>query len=273
MGLLSDALSSPGQALFDPLNISGEGQGGLAPQEIPSWLQPYYENELLPQATNTFQQQMEHPFNQWQNQAINQQQDYAQNVLPGMVGETQAGYQNFMAGAQNPFNNPALAQSISGYGDLLGRNFQENILPGISDQSAATGNYFAPSGQGIAEGIAARGAQEDFSRNASNMVSNAYQQGQRNYLSGLGQAGSMAGLGLLPADVLMGTGTLIQNKPWELMSQYGGILSGAAGAPPSTFTNPLGGALGGASAGASFGPWGALAGGILGAAGSQPAQR
>jgi hypothetical protein len=110
--------------------------------------------------------------------------------LQGGLGQAQNFYSDAAAGYNNPYasvkynqmlsdsvnNNPLLDQQIQqGYGDI-NRNMQENILPSIASGSVGTGNT-GSTRRGVAEGVAMRGAMEQGSDMATNMRSNAYNQG------------------------------------------------------------------------------------------------
>ena len=113
-------------------------------------------------------------------------------------------------------NNPYLNSQIQQFGADIGRNLRENILPGLGSNAQMAGQR-GGSRQGIAEGLAAQGAQRQFAQGATNMRSQAYGQQQQaaqalaglsnqtmGQFAGLQQAGQaqLAGMGLQGAQQL-----------------------------------------------------------------------
>ena len=174
-------------------------------------------------------------------QGLNQGMNLAQNATrPGMMGAAREfrqgamdsieGFRNSLQGAM-PFyqelqnqqqgamaglqqfaqqNNPYLNSQIQNFGQDISRNLRENILPGLGSNAQMAGQR-GGSRQGIAEGLAAQGAQRQFATGAANMRSQAYGQQQAaaqslagltnqtmGQFAGLQQAGQaqLAGLGL-----------------------------------------------------------------------------
>lgn len=100
------------------------------------------------------------------------------------------GYLNQFAQQDNPY----LQAQINQYGADIGRNLSQNILPGITGAATVAGQR-GSSRQGIAQGMAAQAAQEQFGRGAGDMRMAAYgqQQAAANSLAGYG--GQMYGTG------------------------------------------------------------------------------
>jgi hypothetical protein len=73
-------------------------------------------------------------------------------------------------------NNPYLDRQIDAVGADIRRNLGENIMPSIDRAATASGNINS-SRAGIAEGIAARGANEELAQTAAGMRSNAWNNG------------------------------------------------------------------------------------------------
>ena len=93
-------------------------------------------------------------------------------------------YNQIMADSVN--NNPMLNQQIQQGQQGINRNLNENIMPMIGSNSVSTGNV-SSGRRGVAEGIAMRGAMEQGSDMATNLRSNAYNQGisqANNYAAG-----------------------------------------------------------------------------------------
>lgn len=103
----------------------------------------------------------------------------------GQVGQVmQQGQQqtnpglNFMTSGQvlNPNSNPALQQAIQGATRPIVDNFQNNVLPSISQGAVASGG-FGGTRQGIAEGLAGKALNTQVGDVASQMMNQNYQAG------------------------------------------------------------------------------------------------
>lgn len=185
-------------------------------------------------------------------------------------------------------SNPYLQQNISDANSLIARDFNENIMPSIGQGAQGAGQY-GSSRQGIAEGIAGRGAAEAMTRNTNQMMNQAYGTGLNAMATGVGQTQGALAAGLSPYQAMMDIGgqqqafnqlginddinayNFNQQAPWQNVANLQGALtgnymgSGGSSTVPVTGDNPLLGALGGAATGYSFGgPIGAVGGGVIG---------
>lgn len=88
-------------------------------------------------------------------------------------------------------NNPYLGSQLQQFGQNIGQNLRENILPAIGGNFAQAGQR-GSSRQGVAEGMAAQGAQRQFSQGAQNLLSQGFAN-QQNAATTLAQLGSQAG--------------------------------------------------------------------------------
>jgi hypothetical protein len=141
--------------------------------------------------------------------AANQVGNSASNILSGssdqligtigryadMAGQDPA--QANIAAAGQYANNPHLQGQIDAVGSDIRRNLGENIMPSIDREATASGNINS-SRAGVAEGIAARGANEAFSRAAGDMRYGAYESGldraESARTANMGAMGDAAGL-------------------------------------------------------------------------------
>lgn len=94
-------------------------------------------------------------------------------------------------------NNPYLNSQIDAVGSDIRRNLGENVMPSIDRAATASGNINS-SRAGIAEGIAARGANEELAQTAAGMRYNAYNNGlsmaENARTANMGFQGQAAGL-------------------------------------------------------------------------------
>jgi hypothetical protein len=130
--------------------------------------------------------------------------------------------QSNIAAAGQYANNPYLQSQIDAVGSDIRRNLGENIMPSIDRAATASGNINS-SRAGIAEGIAARGANEELARSAASMRYNAYNSGlgmaegaRATNLDAMGRSadlyGSAVNTGMAGAQQGMGmTTNLLQN--------------------------------------------------------------
>lgn len=121
-------------------------------------------------------------------------------------------YQNAATGNNqwlNSFQNPTNDPTFTNYANMIGQQYNEQIMPGIQSDAIAAGGL-GNSRQGIAEGIAARGAGQAL----SNFGAQAY--------SGQQDRSLQAGTTMLN-NQLIGAQQL-QQMPWYNLNQYKGIL-------------------------------------------------
>jgi len=267
--------------LIDYFTFYGGGKGGgdTQTQKSEPWsgVQPYLKDYL-----QLGQKVTQNPY-----------QFYNGDTVAGFSPEQEAGFnlgtQRALAGS--PTLNAA-NQNITNTlnGDYLNPNsnpyLQANVNQALGDvQTRVNSQFNNPNFGGTAH-------QELLTRNlgdtASQMYGQNYQQERSNQLNAAGQAIPLAGADYLDAQQLQGIGAQRQglsqqyltnaanqfqgaaNFPYEQLQRYGQVVSGGTGQGGTTTqsggggSNPLAGALGGAAAGSSFGPWGAVAGGVLG---------
>lgn len=110
----------------------------------------------------------------------------------GAVDPTKA-LQNQLSGS---VDNPYLNQQIDAIGADIGRNLNNNVLPGLRSQAIASGG-FGGSRQGIAEGLAAQGANQQLAAQAANIRANAYEAAQNRQGTA---AGNLSNLGFSNAN-------------------------------------------------------------------------
>jgi len=185
-------------------------------------------------------------------------------------------------------SNPYLQQNITDANNLIGRDFRENIMPAIGQGAQGAGQY-GSSRQGIAEGIAGRGAAEAMARNTNQMMNQGYGMGLNAMATGVGQTQGALAAGLSPYQAMQDIGAqqqaqnqlgindavnaynFNQQAPWQNLANYQGALTGnymgagGTNTSPVTGSNPLMAGLGGAATGFSFGGIpGAIGGGAIG---------
>lgn len=135
--------------------------------------------------------------------------------------------------------NPFLNEQISQLGQDIGTEFRESILPGIRRGATQIG-ALGGGRQGVAEGLAAQGAQRSFAQQAANLrfsdlgvrqaaagqLQQAALQGGQLAGAGIGQqlAASQAGLGALPG--LFNLGQSPFGAAFGPLEQFAGLLGG-----------------------------------------------
>jgi hypothetical protein len=158
---------------------------------VPGWAQTGLQNTFN-QAQNTLGQSFvgNNPLVAGANEDITNSWDMARQAAQGQQG-TLAQQQDIFGSLQNYGNatqDSVLQQRLSDIANLTNRNLNENIMPGIRTGAVQAGQA-GSSRQGIAEGIAARGALEQTARSQTDLLANA--EAQR--LSALQAAGQMGG--------------------------------------------------------------------------------
>ncbi len=125
----------------------------------------------------------------------------------------------------DPSSNPFLAQTAQAASRPIMQALTEQILPNIRGGAVGAGQ-FGGSRQGIAEGIAARGALQQIGDTSANIYSQAYGQGLNAMQGGLGMAPQTAALGLMPSQVYQDVGSQQQMDPFRNLSMYSNIVGG-----------------------------------------------
>lgn len=240
--------------------------GGAQTTSVAPWkpAQPYIK-EGFAQAQDLLNRPT---FNPLQQQGMDMATQYADS-LGGMTGNAQNAW-SFLTSPSllSPDSNPYLAQMAQAAARPVMQNLTENILPALGSSAEMAGQY-GGSRQGIAEGIAMRGANQTIADQTANLYGNAYQQGLNTMMQGLGQAGNVANLGLMPSNIYQQVGTTQQQQPWQDLQNYMGVVGGNFGSTQSTPTaSPLpaliGGGLGFALGGPAGASLGMSAGSLLG---------
>lgn len=191
----------------------------------------------------------------------------------------------------NPASNPGLSGYIDAATRPIYNNLTERVLPAVRSGANQAGQ-FGGSRQAIAESLASRDAATAAGDTAAKIVGQSYGTGVDAMTKALGLSGSTAQNLNIPAMTTSGVGDVRQNLLQQILGEgaskwnyeqmlpllMGKELTSIAGALPNAGTtttgnsptpnkavSSLGGALSGAAAGSAFGPWGAAAGGGIGA--------
>lgn len=206
--------------IFDKLGQTLFGkEGKTAPSSVASFQQPYLtdlfqrakEFSLGPSISPTEQQA--------QQQALN----YAGTLSP-FIGGTQSANQFLTSpGILSPYSNPYLMQTAEAATRPVLQSLTESILPSIRGEAVGAGGY-GGSRQGIAEGIAGRGALQSIGDLMAKIFSGAYGQGLGALQQGISLAPQTASLGLLPSQIEQAIGEQQRLAPFEQLQRYQSLL-------------------------------------------------
>lgn len=197
-----------------------------------------------------------------------------------------AANQNITSTLQGDYLNPASNPYLKGTVDQALGDVQTRINSQFNNNNFGTSAHQETLQRGLGE-------------QANSIYGNNYAQERDRQLAAAGQAGGLANSDYVDANYLQAIGAQRQGLanqylgnsagqfnnaaqwPYQQLERYGNVVSGGTGqggtststAPSQGGSNPVAGAIGGAAtgyaagaaAGAGFGPWGALAGGVLGA--------
>lgn len=160
---------------------------------------------------------------------INPMQQRGMDVASQYAGSQ--GLQNIIGGAQGALGraldpsqqNPYLQQAMQSAIRPLTQGYQENVLSGITDEAARAGQT-GSSRQGIAEGIAGREYLQQLGDITSGMAYQDYGAGMDRMMQGIGQAGQVANLGMIPSGIYGGVGQQQQQAPWANIERYRDVL-------------------------------------------------
>lgn len=135
---------------------------------------------------------------------------YAQR--PGMLSE---GLSFLMGPALGM--NPYVREAIDAATEPIFRRLTTDVLPQVRGQAVAAGGY-GGSRQGIAEGLAAEGAQRAAANAAAQIALGSYQSGLESMVKGLGLAPTVFQAALMPAQQLMMAGAM-EREAGERLTQ------------------------------------------------------
>ena len=204
--------------LFDTLFGSA---GKTAPSTVSSIQSPFLQ-DLYQQAQQFSQGPTTSPLEQQGQQAA---VDYAGQLAPQI--QSAQGAQQFLTDPSllSPESNPYLAQTAQAATSPIMQALMEQILPGIRGGAIGAGG-FGGSRQGIAEGIAGRGALQQIGDTTANIYSQAYGQGLGALQGGLQAAPQTAALGLLPSQIMSQVGQEQRLAPLQQLEAYKSLLGG-----------------------------------------------
>lgn len=202
--------------LFDTLFGS---PGSTAPSEISSLQTPFLQ-DLFQRGQEFSQGPALSPL---EIQGQQQQLTAAQGLSPFIQGAQGAGQFLTSTDLLSPESNPFLAQTAQAAIRPIFQNLTESILPSIRSGAIGAGQ-FGSSRQGIAEGIASRGALQTAGDVSSNIFSQAYGQGLGALQGGLGLAPQTAALSLLPGQIQQGIGEQQRLAPFQQLQQLQSLI-------------------------------------------------
>jgi hypothetical protein len=291
---------------------SGGSSGGGSTQTVTQQLAPEQQQLLdlvIPAATqfaqnppSLFPGSAIAPQSGLEQQAGDQVVRQARTAVPGIADSAAQGSNFLTSGAALfPSTNPALADTIAGATRPIFQGLTEQVLPNIRGE-AQTAGQFGGSRQGIAEGLASRGALDAAGTTAARISNEAFQNALKAQVGALATAPQTAALQFAGPDAIGGVGAqgrlfdqaflseeanrfiTEQMLPFLAAQQVAQLAFGFPGGSSTSTITPtgggvggggggstrsaIGGALSGAATGGSIGgPFGAAAGGIIGALG------
>lgn len=128
----------------------------------------------------------------WQTGLAGAQQGVgAANQALGLANQYGGNFQGYLGSAGGI--NPMTGQLIQQGNQLLGRNYAQSVLPTIRAGAQGAGQ-FGSTRHGIAEGIGRQGLGDAMQRQTTELLSNAWNQGQLNQRAAWGMAPEMARL-------------------------------------------------------------------------------
>jgi len=195
-------------------------EGKTAPSTVSNIQSPFLQ-DLFSRAQVASQGPTTSPLEQQgQQSAI----DYANQLGPQV--QSAQGAQQFLTnpGLLSPDSNPFLAQTAQAATSPIMQALMEQILPSIRGGAIGAGG-FGGSRQGIAEGIASRGALKQIGDTTANIFSNAYEQGLNALQGGLQTAPQTAELGLLPSQIMSQVGQEQRTAPLQQLEAFKSLLS------------------------------------------------
>ena len=175
-----------------------------------------------------------------QQQALDMRRQFA-GGMGQMVDPAMEAWQSSL-NAPDVANNPYVQGMINQQATTLNRNLGE-MMPGIDASMLGVNERLGGSGQGVAQGIAARGTQEALANAMAQTQMGAYGQGLGQQRYAMGAAPGMAQFGMMPADIMMGVGDVertegqrgltedisrfnfAQQEPWQRLQNQAAIFN------------------------------------------------
>lgn len=164
-------------------------------------------------------------------------QNSAANFANGQANDSFTAANNALnqrlGGAGELVNSQVLQDAISAASRPVMENLNENLLTSNASE-AVLNNGFGGSRQGIADGIAKRGANDKIGDISKELVLNAFNKGIDSQGRALNQAGNVANLGLFGSNILQGIGgdrqaqsQLQLDNPFNNLARLQGLLGNA----------------------------------------------
>lgn len=155
------------------------------------------------------------------------------SMLGNSLNASNGGYSTGLADTINttgasfdPYNNPALADSISEANDMLGRDFRQNVMPTMDRAAIGSGvGGYGGARAGVAQGMREQSLADSMSKQTADMMSAGYESGLNRYVGdrantvnatvgaldnysnlGLSAAGTAANIGNMQGNLNLGAG-------------------------------------------------------------------
>ncbi len=138
-----------------------------------------------------------------QEEALGMREQYARG-LGGMMAPGMEAWRSTLT-APDVANNPYVQGMLEQQRGQVMQGLQES-MPALQANMLGVNERLGGTGQGVAEGIATRGAMDTLARQAAQTQFDAYQAGLGQQRYGLGAMPGMLQLGQMPADILSGVG-------------------------------------------------------------------
>jgi len=171
--------------------------------------------------------------------------DYANTAGQDLTGTATKGFGDLI-GTLDVANSPLVQNQIGQANRQVTEDFNRNIMPTIGVDALTAGQY-GGSRQGVAEGMAASNAQNIMADQATDIMSDAFKTGSQNAQFAVSQAPSIWSMGNMPSSVQGAVGQdqsaweqaqldnqlaqwyFGQQNPWDMLSQYQGLVTGGFG--------------------------------------------
>ena len=295
--------SAPAYAQGPPQTTKSEPWEGLQPYLLDAMSQA--KTAAGQTSTDPYSGQMTAPVTEAQQQANQQRITLAQSAQPGAAAVGQGAIKlagDTLSGQYlNPESNPYFKAGLQATIRPQVENLQQRVLPQLTSDAWNAGAYGGDR-YNIEQGRRLSETERNIGDTSAKAYSDMYnaERARQMQAPALAQAGMQ--VGAMPSDMLSAAGAeqrswaqepiteamtryqMAQQAPWQAVNPYAALLhqlpfgqAGQVTGTPGQFYQPeeernkgasaLSGAMGGAAAGAAFGPWGAAAGGVLGAVG------
>ena len=243
------------------------GSSTTTQSSAPPAFQQEFLEEVFGEARDLFRAQKDNPlqlfggvegFNPLEQEGQQGVVNFARGGATDIANQAAGGLDFALNQALDPASNSFLTSNIQSSTDDILQRLTEQVLPNVRNSAVGVGG-FGGSRQGIAEAQSVQGATEDAFAARNRLLSDAFNQGQQTFRTGLSLAPQIQALGAVPSSLISGVGTAqrdLAQSQTDLNAQRSNFDQLAPFAALQQFLSSVGGNFGGQGTSTSNAPRG-----------------